>query len=316
METRMKLKRLIAWLACVILLAGTAYAAGSPGEPPGKNTVKALLLLDDLYGSSLNIEDNQNNILENFTEYGWDISIACCTPEVKPCPLAVMQGCKVIHPDLRTYELDNALEWDVIIVVPGGDYSHLISCPFVHSLLTRAKEQGIPIAAWCRGVRVLAHAGIIEDVQVTGDADFEDEYLAAGAVYLGEDHPPVFSQGIISCAQDKLYRQQMCKLICEAVENSASARSGKSARDPEVELDIYPNPVRSSTTLEFTILEGEMVHILIYDQSGNMVLEVVRQEFEAGLNKVTFDPTELPTGMYYLYLVTRNAVGMRKCMII
>jgi len=316
MKTKTRINRLFAFIAVICFMAYTGYGMSPPKDPPGRDAVKALLLVDDLYGGSLNIEDNQNNILENFEEYGWDVSIACCSPEVNPCPWAMMQGCEVLFPDVMTYQLDDAMEWDVIVVVPGGSHSKLMNCPFVLSVLSQAKTYGIPIAAWCRGVRLLAEADIINGVEITGHADYEDEYLAAGAVYLGSFEPPTENNGILTCVNATEYRQEMCDLIRDAVENSTSIGENYNKAQDKLQLKLYPNPIKSSSCIEFDLDEAAIVRIAIFDRHGKMVLDVVKQQFDAGHNHVTFSPSSLPTGIYYLYVFCGGQVGMRKCMVI
>jgi len=314
----METKTLNRLLAAMVFLGFFAYAGlgmAPPGEARAPTTVKALLLVDDLYGASLNIDDNQNNILENFNEYGWDISIACCTPEVNPCPWASMQGCDILQPDLLTYQLDDALEWDVIVIVPGGTHQHLLECPFVMSILTQARSNGIPIAAWCRGVRVLAAADVINGVEITGHADYTDEYLAAGADYLGNSSSPTEDQSIITCVNCSDDRQEMCDLIRDVVETSTSVSERKN-KSERMEVTLCPNPIKSSSCIQFDLESRSMVHIALFNQQGRMVQDIVKQEFLPGKNKVTFSPVSLPTGIYYVYVFCNGRMGMQKCMII
>jgi len=314
METR-TINRL---LAAMVFLGFFAYAGlgmAPPGDARAPLTVNALLLVDDLYGASLNIDDNQNNILENFAEYGWNVTIASCTPDVNPCPWASLQGCEVLSPGLRTYQLDDALEWDVIVIVPGGSHQHLLECPFVLSVLTQARENSIPIAAWCRGVRVLAAADVINGVEITGHADYTDEYLAAGAYYLGNFEPPTEDQGIITCVSATDYRQEMCELIRDIVESNTSIQEKKRKSD-RIEVALCPNPIKSTSCIQFELENRSVVHIALFNQQGNMVQDIVKQEFLPGKNKVTFSPATLPTGIYYVYVFCEGRMGMRKCMII
>jgi len=313
MKTRTMINRLVAF---VVFMGFFAYAGHGLAPPRAPITVKALLLVDELYGASLNIEDNQNNILENFQSYGWEVSIACCTPEVNPCPWASMQGCEIMNPDLMTYQLDDALEWDVIVVVPGGSHAHLMDCPFVLSVLAQAKENNIPIAAWCRGVRLLAAADVIEGIEITGHDEYEHEYLAAGALYLGNFEPPTVDQGIITCVNATQYRQEMCELIRDAVENSTYVAENPDRNWNKMDLQICPNPIKTSSCIKFELDRSSVVHIAVFNRQGAMVMDVVKQEFDQGHNSVTFSPSSLPTGIYYIYLFCEGKMGMQKCMII
>jgi putative intracellular protease/amidase len=292
------------------------YALTDPDVPRAPKAVKALLLLDDQYGASVNIEDNQNNILENFKSYGWEVTLACCSEEVNPAPWASKQGCEVIHPDLMTYRLDNALDWDVIVVAPGESHQHLMDCPFVMSVLAQARDHDIPVAAWCQGVRVLAEADIIDGVEISGHADYEDDYLAAGAEFLGSYEPPTADQNIITCGDEKMYRQEMCELIRETVEKAAFLRETRARKAEKLEFKLCPNPISSSSEIAFCLEQEATVHIAVFDQQGHMVMDVVKQPFRQGKNSVTFNPSSLPTGIYYVYLFSNGKMGMQKCMII
>ena len=62
METRNLKNRLLAFLALMVMFAMVGHGFTDPGVPRAPKAVKALLLMDDLYGASVNIEDHQNNI--------------------------------------------------------------------------------------------------------------------------------------------------------------------------------------------------------------------------------------------------------------
>ena len=316
MKTRTIINRLLAFMAFVVCFTATGYGLDPLQGPRAPATVKALLLVDDLYGASINIEDGQNNILENFESYGWEVSIACCSQDVKPGPWASVKGCEILTPDIMTYQLDNALKWDVIVVAPGESYQHLMKCPFVLSVLSQAKSNNIPIAAWGRGVSLLAEAGIIDGVEISAHAEYMDEYLAAGATYHGDFDSPINDRNIITCGNVKEYRQEMCALIHEAVENAMVVRENASRRMHKIDFKLCPNPIKSSSEIAFCLDQAATVHIAVFNQQGNMVMDVVKQPFDEGKNSVTFNPSSLPTGIYYVYLFSNGKMGMQKCMII
>ena len=53
-----------------------------------------------------------------------------------------------------------------------------------------------------------------------GHADYADEYAAAGATYLGNDHPPVLDGNILTSVRSRFYRTQTCEAIGKAVEQN------------------------------------------------------------------------------------------------
>jgi hypothetical protein len=70
----------------------------------------------------------------------------------------------------------------------------------------------------------------------------------------------------------------------------------------ELELTLrenYPNPVRSSTTIEYVIPEQQRVQVEVYDLLGRRVLTLVDETQPAGVHKVSFDASRLSSGTYF-----------------
>ena len=63
-----------------------------------------------------------------------------------------------------------------------------------------------------------------------------------------------------------------------------------------IELKLSPNPIRTSSTIQFDLKEEGQVEICLYNQQGIKVVEIVKQKFPSGTNKVTFTPANLPSG--------------------
>ena len=78
---------------------------------------------------------------------------------------------------------------------PGGD---LINCQDALNLISSANNLGITLAAWCAGVRVLAAADVISGRNITGSAEYIDEYTNAGGFYNNENSYPVVDGNIIT----------------------------------------------------------------------------------------------------------------------
>ncbi|MEN8224806.1 MAG: T9SS type A sorting domain-containing protein [Bacteroidota bacterium] len=102
----------------------------------------------------------------------------------------------------------------------------------------------------------------------------------------------------------------------QVIENIKAWTKGLGDKEDCIELKLSPNPIRNSATLEFELSESATVQISVYNQQGLMVLDVVRQKFDAGKNKITFSPSELQTGTYYICLTTGKKKGMQRCVII
>ena len=83
-----------------------------------------------------------------------------------------------------------------------------------------------------------------------------------------------------------------------------------------IDLKINPNPIRNSATIEFTLEKAVVIQIGVYNLQGEMVLDVVKQKFEVGKNRVKFTPSKLPTGTYYVCVSCSKKRGIRRVVII
>ena len=64
-------------------------------------------------------------------------------------------------------------------------------------------------------------------------------------------------------------------------------------------LSSYPNPFNPSTTLSFSLPRAGDVSVGVYDVTGRKVETLAEGKYEAGEHRVTFDGTELPSGIYF-----------------
>jgi predicted GH43/DUF377 family glycosyl hydrolase len=78
----------------------------------------------------------------------------------------------------------------------------------------------------------------------------------------------------------------------------------------------YPNPFNPLTTIEFSLPVTEFVKLAIYDLSGREATTLVDQRLNAGLHSVTFDGTDLSSGVYFYRLQAANKILTRKLMMV
>lgn len=77
----------------------------------------------------------------------------------------------------------------------------------------------------------------------------------------------------------------------------------------------YPNPFNPATTIKFSLPVAENVTITVYNQIGEVVKELVNQEFEAGHHKVSFNANDLASGMY-IYTINAGDYSQSRKMIL
>jgi len=70
-------------------------------------------------------------------------------------------------------------------------------------------------------------------------------------------------------------------------------------RPAHFELENYPNPFVSTTTIKYTLPEESQVTIKIYDMSGRLIITLINEKLEAGHHTVDWNPKNLAQGIYF-----------------
>ena len=82
-------------------------------------------------------------------------------------------------------------------------------------------------------------------------------------------------------------------------------------------LQNYPNPFNPVTTIKYTIpfdakREKINVNLIVYDILGRKIATIVNHEQKSGNYQVTFDASQLSSGVYYYQLKTNNFIKTKK----
>jgi len=78
----------------------------------------------------------------------------------------------------------------------------------------------------------------------------------------------------------------------------------------------YPNPFNPSTNIRFSLPEANQVTLKVYDMLGQEVATLVNQFMNAGTFEISFDASNLPTGIYMYSLTAGNFNSVKKMMLI
>jgi hypothetical protein len=65
---------------------------------------------------------------------------------------------------------------------------------------------------------------------------------------------------------------------------------------------IYPNPVRTNTTIKFGLPADAHVTLFIYDVLGNVVVELTNKDYKMGYYEIIYDTGNLAEGIYLIRL--------------
>ena len=208
---KLSLSLLVILLVAVLALAQT----GSPGAAPavaasngGTGAVRELIMVGNSYGA------NYNLIRDVMELYGWDLTTVGVTPTVTPCfyggPITV---------DTLVTEVADVSQFDVLLITTsrvlqaGGSHSQLLSSPDALDLVADAAAESLLVVAQCGGTRVLAAAGVINGVTVTGKDEYLQEYLDAGAVWAGEVDTPVLDGHFLTSLRNQINSRRLCEVI-------------------------------------------------------------------------------------------------------
>lgn len=78
----------------------------------------------------------------------------------------------------------------------------------------------------------------------------------------------------------------------------------------------YPNPFNPATTIYYSISKNGLVNLKVYDFLGKEVTELVNEAKEAGNYSITFNASELPSGIYFYTLTSGNFKSTKKLILL
>lgn len=102
--------------------------------------------------------------------------------------------------------------------------------------------------------------------------------------------------------------------VPEAFWTLEALRLEQASLDPELELQRqtrlwppFPNPFRTTLTLAYTLSRTQQVQLVVYDLLGRELVRLVDALQPEGTYAVTFQPTGLAAGVYWVRLLTEDA---------
>jgi hypothetical protein len=81
-------------------------------------------------------------------------------------------------------------------------------------------------------------------------------------------------------------------------------------------LTCYPNPFNPLTTLQFSLQEGGIVDLSVFDVAGRKAVTLMDGYLEAGTHVIEFDGSRLASGVYICKLVTPEQMRQLKIVLV
>jgi len=223
MKGKCVMLRIVVFMIIGSILCGL-FTVCNQGNGARKDGVRVLFLMPR------NIGANNFLIRDVFEEYGWHVTRTAVLDTIPPCGFWGRHPSSLpLLPEVALSEVGNVAEYDVLFIAtsPGqawqvpDSYQDVLESPEALGLVKSAVNEGLAVFAMCAGVRVLATADVIANKQVVGAPRFQDEFRAAGAVWVGNernDNGPLISGNIITGARGQTYNVAIGQAIATVVE--------------------------------------------------------------------------------------------------
>ena len=78
----------------------------------------------------------------------------------------------------------------------------------------------------------------------------------------------------------------------------------------------YPNPFNPTTSIRFNMGETANAELAVFNMAGQKVATLVNGLVGAGSHEVTFDASNLSSGVYFYTLQANNTVATRKMVLV
>lgn len=195
----------------------------------GRAEIRVLALAAKNYGL------NYFLMRDAFDRFGWSVTQTGVSEKIPACPSAGRNGIPPIFTDLPVARISNIDRYAAVVIPPGAGnftpvpepFQDLISSPEALNLIRKAVAGGRPVFATCSGSLVLAAAGVLRERRVVGALKFRERIEEAGAVFLGQDHPPVMDRGIVTSARGRYYNVPIAMAVATSIENAWKKRGEK-----------------------------------------------------------------------------------------
>jgi hypothetical protein len=78
----------------------------------------------------------------------------------------------------------------------------------------------------------------------------------------------------------------------------------------------YPNPFNPTTTIDFDLAEPGQVSLSVFDMAGHQVATLVDGNLPAGSHSVTFDGSDLSSGIYFYMMQAGSFTDTHKMVLV
>jgi hypothetical protein len=89
-----------------------------------------------------------------------------------------------------------------------------------------------------------------------------------------------------------------------------------SSRGPVAGISVHPNPFNASTVIDYTTVERGLTQVAVMDVLGRVRALLVDRELEPGGYRVSFNASDLSSGLYNCVLRTPSLIRMEMMIVV
>ncbi len=78
----------------------------------------------------------------------------------------------------------------------------------------------------------------------------------------------------------------------------------------------FPNPFNPSTTVQYSVADAGLIKIAVYNVIGQEIARLVNEEKQPGTYNITFDASNLPSGIYFCRMEANDFTSTRKMILL
>ena len=146
---------------------------------------------------------------------------------------------------------------------------------------------------------------------------FSYNWMIGHSITFGENTGPI----IYHTAGDGVSSRTDCELIGYKIDGQIVG-SLTDVKNESTTLDNYwlgqnyPNPFNPSTTISFSIPEGQIVELTLYNVLGRKLITLLNEYKQPGKHKLEFNSSSLPSGVYFYQLKTEHFIHTKRLLIL
>jgi Secretion system C-terminal sorting domain len=161
-------------------------------------------------------------------------------------------------------------------------------------MITLTSGQIIDINDHQQEIPAYAPAG--EYVHYVTLLDQNNQKLSSQAYFFTKDFAAANASGIEEADGSTWQHGNQLAFATDVADEEAAAALPQSF----IVSAAYPNPFNPSTRFSVTLTETQHIHAVINDVNGRQIAELANSPFSAGTHSLTFAPSSLSSGTYFL----------------